>query len=174
MRTRTAATFRPYWGRLTYVKGGRSACSTLPFERMTMISVNKRIWMTLLAALLLFSNVANAVQLFVMSGAMMSHSHPASGHHPAHEDVAVSDQEGCCDEEAGPQIPLPVDCCAMSSIDHRSAGPTAIGTIAPLVSIYVATFSYPRPHMGVASVPAEASVRIAGPPLNLLYKNFRI
>lgn len=139
-----------------------------------MSFVNKRYLTTLLAALLLFSNVANAVQLCVMSGAMMSHSAPPSAHHPAHEDMAVSDQDGCCDEEAGPQSPLPIDCCVISSIDYRSAGPAAVATVPHLVSTYVATFFYPRPSMGTASVLADASVRIAGPPLNLLFKNFRI
>ena len=121
----------------------------------------------LLAALLLFSQVAAAVNLCLMSG--------AGSHHAAAVDP-------CCDEDgegsgadAQSAAGAPDDCCASLGMEQRQDGPPgAVGyqlsVQLPVLQLRTANWSL-QPRQIVVAAPAPPAV---GPPLNLRFKNFRI
>jgi len=120
-----------------------------------------RVSIVFLAAMLLFSNIAGAVNLCLMDKA------PAP-----HAPVVVS-EDPCCDTADEQTVP-PDDCCAVLA-EHRSEAPPVAGlyvppAVAPVATVVARVTAWGDQHPAAA----PPALRIAGPPLNLLFKNFRI
>ncbi len=134
---------------------------------------HKRTWISLLAGLFLFSNVAGAVQRCVHEASKAVPAPSAQHDHADQAQAAASDDE-CCDTAADNQGSLPADCCAVFSNDHRSFSAPATGMVGTSV-VLAARESASYPAWSVAATPTARPVfRIAGPPPRVLFKNFRV
>ena len=125
-----------------------------------------RYLLVFLASMLLFSNVAWAARLCLMDDAQ-----PARAPQTSH---AVQVEDPCCyTQNSGAGVPD--NCCAVLGLEHGDeAVPAMVAFLPPLIPVLTSVIVRDPDWGTQRPALATPTQRNAGPPLNLLFKNFRV